>query len=108
LREREQERPDRAVVLLLWMGLPLLFICMLGSLRSKMQVNWPAAAYFSWMILAGYFLSTRLAVIRAWRRWRGWLYGAIIFGLLMRPGAHTLEHLNRLLPLTNAMKKKPT
>jgi hypothetical protein len=72
-----------------------------------MQVNWPAAAYFSWMILAAYFLSTRLADIRAWRRWRGWLYAAIIFGLLMMPVAHNFEHLYRLLPLINAIKKKP-
>src|SRR5207237_550900 len=35
-------REDRAVVLLLWMGLPLFVICMVGSIRSKMQVNWPA------------------------------------------------------------------
>src|SRR5258706_2236561 len=107
LREREQERPDRAVMLLLWMGLPLLLICLLGSLRSKMQVNWPAPAYFSWMILAGYFLSTRLDDIRAWRRWRGWLWGAVVFGLALMPIAHNSELLYPLLPFINKHRKKP-
>jgi hypothetical protein len=105
LRERGQE--DRAVVLLVWMGLPLFVICLIGSVRSKMQVNWPAGAYFSWMILAGYFLSTRLAEMRSWKRWRGWVWGAVAFGVLMMPVAHNFEHLYRLLPLINSVKKKP-
>jgi undecaprenyl-diphosphatase len=98
---------DRAVVLLLWMGLPLFVICLLGSLRSKMQVNWPAGAYFSWMILAGYFLSTRLADRQSWKRWRGWVWGAAVLGILMMPVAHNFEYLYRLLPLINSIKKKP-
>src|SRR6185503_3264493 len=46
------DHTERAVVFLLWMGLPLFTICLLGAIRSKMQINWPVAAYFSWMILA--------------------------------------------------------
>jgi undecaprenyl-diphosphatase len=99
-------RNDRAVVLLLWMGLPLFVMCVIGSVRSKMQVNWPAAAYFSWMILAGYFLATRMNEGRLWRRWRGWVWGAVVFGVLMMPVAHNFECLYPVLTWINSVKKK--
>lgn len=97
---------DRATILLLWTGLPLFALCLLGSLRSKMQVNWPAGAYFPWMILTGYFLSTCLADLRLWRRWRGWVWAAAIFGIVMMPVAHNFEYAYRLLPLINSIKHK--
>jgi hypothetical protein len=106
---RLRERVDgfgRAVVLLLWMGLPLFVICLIGSVHSKMQVNWPAAAYFSWMILVGYFLSTRMVERRLWRRWRGWVWVAVIFGVVMMPVAHNFETLYPLLRVINSVKKK--
>jgi hypothetical protein len=96
----------RAVVLLLWMGLPLFVVCLIGSVHSKMQVNWPAAAYFSWMILVGYFLSTRMVERRLWRRWRGWVWVAVIFGVVMMPVAHNFETLYPLLRAINSVKKK--
>jgi 4-amino-4-deoxy-L-arabinose transferase-like glycosyltransferase len=40
----EAASPQRAVRLLLWMGAPVFVLCVVGSMRSKMQVNWPAAA----------------------------------------------------------------
>jgi hypothetical protein len=93
---------------MLWTGLPLFVICLLGAIRSKMQVNWPAAAYFSWMILVAYFLSTRLADRAAWRRWRPWFWAAVIFGVAMMPLAHNLERIYGILPLINKVKhKKP-
>jgi hypothetical protein len=70
------------------MGLPLFTLCFLGAIRSKMQVNWPAAAYFSWMILAGYFLSTRLQSRTTWKPWRMWFWGAAIFGIAFSPIGH--------------------
>ncbi|HEY7115020.1 MAG TPA: glycosyltransferase family 39 protein [Tepidisphaeraceae bacterium] len=100
----EGARQDRAVVLLLWMGLPLFAMCLLGSIRSKMQVNWPAAAYFSWMILIGYFLATRLADLAAWRRWRAWFWGSVVFGLVMMPIAHNFEILYPLISRYNAWR----
>jgi hypothetical protein len=103
-RPTSDERRDRAVVLLLWMGLPLFALCVLGSLRSKMQVNWPAAAYFSWMILVAYFLGTRLASVRTWRRWRAWFWGAAIFGVAMMPVAHNFEVVYPLIGRYNAWK----
>src|SRR5262249_13414952 len=49
------------------------------------QPNWPAPAYFTLLILAAYFISTRAGSIERWRPWRGWVYGAIVFGLLVQP-----------------------
>ena len=99
-------RQARAVVLLLWMGLPVLVICFAGSVRSKMQVNWPAAAYFSWMILAGYFLSTRLTSIATWKPWRMWFWGAAVFGAIFTPIGHDTSLLYPLSPLINRFNKK--
>jgi hypothetical protein len=100
----EGERHHRAAVLLLWMGLPLFVICVLGSLRSKMQVNWPAAAYFTWMILAAYFLGTRLASVASWRPWRMWFWGAAVFGVAMMPVAHDFEVVYPLIARYNAWR----
>jgi 4-amino-4-deoxy-L-arabinose transferase-like glycosyltransferase len=98
-------RADRAVVFLLWMGLPLFLLCTLGSIRSKMQVNWPAAAYFSWMILLAYFLATRLESVGSWRRWRWWFWGAVVFGAAFAPIAHDSSLLYPLISTLNKFKK---
>jgi 4-amino-4-deoxy-L-arabinose transferase-like glycosyltransferase len=97
---------NRAVVLLLWMGLPLFLLCVLGSMRSKMQVNWPAAAYFSWIILVGYFLATRMRSILSWGRWRWWLWGTVAFGVAFSPVAHDSSLLYPLVPVLNRFSKK--
>jgi hypothetical protein len=94
-------RHDRAVVLLLWMGLPLFAMCVIVSIRSKMQVNWPAGAYFTWMILVAYFLGTRLRSVATWRRWRAWFWGAAVFGVAMMPVAHDFEVVYPLITRYN-------
>jgi hypothetical protein len=78
------------------------------SIRSKMQVNWPAAAYFSWMILAGYFLATRMEFRASWRRWRVWVWVAVVFGVAFSPVAHDSSLLYPVVPLVNGVlgKKK--
>lgn len=103
---REAHPAKRAATLLLWMGLPLIVICFLGSIRSKMQINWPAAAYFSWMILAGYFLSTRLISRQTWKPWRLWFWGAAVFGIAFSPIAHDSSLLFRFSPMFKAFNKK--
>jgi hypothetical protein len=109
--ETRPPAPQRAVVFLMWMGLPLFVMCVVGSMRSKMQVNWPAAAYFSWMILTAYFIATRLADVGKWRRWRGWFWGAVVFGVAMMPVAHNFEILYPPIARYNAWRaakgKKP-
>jgi 4-amino-4-deoxy-L-arabinose transferase-like glycosyltransferase len=106
--EVARPRADRAAMLLLWMGLPVFVLCILGSIRSKMQVNWPAAAYFSWMILAGYFLATRMQSLASWRRWRVWVWVAVVFGVAFAPIAHDTSLLYPVVPWFNGVfgKKK--
>lgn len=78
----------RQMIYLICIGLPFFLICLLDSLRTKVQPNWPAPAYFTLMILTAYFLSTRLRSIALWRPWRPWIYGAMVFGLLVQPVLH--------------------
>jgi hypothetical protein len=65
-------------------------ICLLDSLVTKVQVNWPAPAYFTLLILTAHELSVRP------KKWRPWLIGAIVFGLITCP---LLRDLRRLYPL---------
>ncbi|HSI35102.1 MAG TPA: glycosyltransferase family 39 protein [Tepidisphaeraceae bacterium] len=88
----DNDRESRAIALLMWMGLPLFALCVVMSVRSKMQVNWPAAAYFSWMILAAWFIATRLATRARWRQWwRGLFWGTVAFGVAFMPIAHDMS-----------------
>jgi undecaprenyl-diphosphatase len=90
------DRPDttrRARNLLLTTSIPLLVICLFASLRTKVQPNWPAAAYFGLIILTAHFIATRLGSRATWRRWRGWFWGAVVFGVSMMPIAHNMEIL---------------
>jgi Dolichyl-phosphate-mannose-protein mannosyltransferase len=70
---------------LMCIGLPFYLICLLDSLRTKVQGNWAAPAYFTLLILTAYFLSTRLPKMRRWRPWRGWFYGGIVLGIVVGP-----------------------
>jgi len=81
----------RSMRFLVCMGLPFFVIVGADSLWTKVQVNWPAPAYFSLVILAAYYLSTRMASVATWKRWRGWLWGTVIFGLVCMPIAHNTE-----------------
>ena len=69
-------------------GVTFFGLTFLTAFRAKVQMNWPAPAYFTLMILAAYFLSTRLADRATWKPWRPWVVFTIVFGLLMLPIAH--------------------
>ncbi|HMB96256.1 MAG TPA: hypothetical protein VKK61_09480, partial [Tepidisphaeraceae bacterium] len=69
-------------------GLAFLFFNLLASIRAKVQLNWPAPAYFTLSILTAYFLSTRLKNLQSWKPWRGWFYAAILIGLIVVPISH--------------------
>ncbi len=74
-----------------WIGLAFFALTMLASLRAKVQINWPAPAYFTLMIATAYFLATRLQDRERWKAWRWWFYPAAAFGLLVMPIAHDVE-----------------
>jgi len=85
----DNDGSSRAKLLLLaWIGLAFFAINLLASFRTKVQVNWPAPAYFTLLILTAHFIATRLRSIRTWRRWRGWFYASILIGLIFIPVAH--------------------
>jgi undecaprenyl-diphosphatase len=91
VRRRSPDRTSeaRALLLLLAVGLPVLVAVALTSLRTKTQVNWPAPAYFTLLILATWFLATRLRSPKSWKPWRGWFWGGVVApGLLLMPLAH--------------------
>ncbi len=90
-------------------GLSFFGIVGVDSLWTKIQVNWPAPAYFTWIILAAYFLGTRMEDLGRWRRWRGWLWGTVVLGLVCMPVAHNTEMLYPLMArIAKARGKEPT
>jgi hypothetical protein len=90
---------------LLCMALPFWLIVALTSLRTKVQVNWPAPAYFTLLVLAARFLSTRMTTPEHWRAWRGIFWGMVGTGLLFIPIAHNTEWLYR--PLDRLARMTP-
>ena len=98
LRRDRAPRPwRRPVRFLLWMGLP--FYAMVGvmSVWTKVQANWPAAAYFTLMVLTAAFLGSRLANPLRWHRWRGWVWAAVGFAIVAVPLAHNTELIYPLI-----------
>lgn len=83
----------RQLRFLVVMGVTFFCFTVVTAFRAKVQMNWPAPAYFTLMILAAYFLSTRLVSKQAWKPWRPWFWFTIVFGLVMQPIAHYPELL---------------
>ncbi len=89
LGRRGQADPRRrAMLFLAMMGLPLYALVLIVSTYKGVGVNWPAPAYFTFMILGAYFLATRMASPEKWKRWRGLVWGTAIFGIAFAPIAH--------------------
>jgi undecaprenyl-diphosphatase len=79
------EPNGRQMIFLITIGGAFFLLNLLDSFFTKVQVNWPAPAYFTLLILCAYFLSTRLSSPQTWRPWRGWFYASVAIGLLMIP-----------------------
>jgi undecaprenyl-diphosphatase len=92
---------------LLWVALPFFVLATLVNLRAKAQLNWPAPAYFTLMILVAWYLSTRLRSPQTWRPWRPWFYPAVAFGLLMMPVAHNFELVYPLIGWADRTVTRP-
>jgi len=95
----------RKLQFLVCIGLPFFVFTAIISLFAKAQVNWPAPAYFTLIILAAYFLSTRLASIETWRRWRWWFWGTVVLGMVTIPLAHDSS---RLFPIARLFHVNPS
>ncbi|MGE5612354.1 MAG: ArnT family glycosyltransferase [Bacillota bacterium] len=100
----------RGMRFLACIGLTYFGIVGITSLRTKIQVNWPAPAYFTLMILAAYFLGTRLQNRSLWKPWRVWLWGTVATGFAFMPLAHNTELIYPLVGRISRMvsKKEPT
>lgn len=108
LRRSDPEGPEaRRVNFLLWIALPFFVLTTLVNLRAKAQMNWPAPAYFTLMILVAYYLATRLRSRETWRPWRPWFYPAVAFGLLMMPVAHNFELVYPLISWADRTITRP-
>jgi undecaprenyl-diphosphatase len=80
------ERPK--LIFLTSIGLSFFALTLLSSIVAKVQVNWPAPAYFTLMILTAHWLGTRLQSAQTWRPWRGWFWATVVFGVIVTPIAH--------------------
>jgi hypothetical protein len=108
LRRQDPEEPDaRRTSFLLWVGLPFFALTTLTNLRAKAQINWPAPAYFTLMILVAWFLATRLRDRAMWKPWRPWFYPTVAFGLLMMPVAHNFEIVYPLITWVDRTITRP-
>jgi undecaprenyl-diphosphatase len=113
LRSSSARHPHRRQMrFLLAVGGSLLVICLLDALVTKVQVNWPAPAYFTLLILTACFISTRWKC--NWKPWRGWFYAAIVFGIAIQPPLHDLtllypaaQWINRAFPRKNGKDGEP-
>ncbi len=87
---RPPESPEHArrALFLVCIGLTFFAFNLIISFVTKVQVNWPAPAYFTLMILAAWFIAVQMRDVRTWRRWRGWVWATIVMGLVMTPIVH--------------------
>jgi hypothetical protein len=72
---------------LLCIGGLMFAICLVDSVVAKVQVNWPAPAYFTLLILTAYFIAAM------WEFARGPFVIALIFGIAVQPILHDLTIL---------------
>ena len=82
-------------------GVTFFAITFLDAFRTKVQMNWPAPAYFTLMILTAHFLGTRLSDRNRWRRWRPYFWFTVVFGLVMMPLAHDPALIHPVLGWAN-------
>jgi undecaprenyl-diphosphatase len=95
IRQAEKAMPDavslpskaRSMLFLLVIGGSFFLVCLADSIVAKVQVNWPAPAYFTLLILVAYFISAH------WRKASGLFVGALIFGIAIQPILHDLTLL---------------
>ncbi|MBC8105446.1 MAG: glycosyltransferase family 39 protein [Anaerolineae bacterium] len=100
---RRRDDPNRRQMLFLAsIGLTFFSFNLLDSLFAKTQVNWPAPAYFTLIILTAYFISRA-----SWKRWRGWVYATIIVGIAMMIISRSETMLMRILkPVARAVNRE--
>ncbi len=85
---RSKSNPHyRELLFLLCIGGFFFLLCLLDSLKAKVQANWPAPAYFTLLILTAYSIAVQ------WRAVKGWFVGAVVFAIIMQPILHDMTRL---------------
>ena len=98
-RQKPADRQARAMLLLLAIGVGFFCTVLLGSLRTKIQPNWPAPAYFSLLILTAWWIGRQWSDPVAWRRTRGWFWAGVVgFACIATPVLHRMQILYPIIP----------
>jgi undecaprenyl-diphosphatase len=99
-RQDRADRRARAMLLLLAIGVGFFVTVLLGSLRTKIQPNWPAPAYFSLLILTAWWIGRQWNDSLAWRRTRGWFWvGVVGLAAVATPLLHRMQVLYPIIPV---------
>ncbi|MGH7178348.1 MAG: ArnT family glycosyltransferase [Tepidisphaeraceae bacterium] len=87
LRAREGEAQFNQRRFLLAIGATFFLLTAITSVLAKVQVNWPAPAYFTLVILTSGFIAAA-ASTDSWRRWRVWVWATVALGVIAMPLIH--------------------
>jgi hypothetical protein len=102
---KNRELPHaRGMFLLACLCVPYFALVGVWSFKTSIQVNWPAPAYFSGIILSAAFLAERLKIPKAWKFWRWCLWGTVAIGLPLIPLMHNTP---MYYPLMLKLRLKP-
>jgi hypothetical protein len=97
-------RSDSRGLFLAAIGVGFFAITFVDSFHTKVQVNWPAPAYFTLTILTARFIGTKMQSPANWRIWRGWVYATFVMGILFVPIGH---YSGILIPIFRHITKQP-
>jgi hypothetical protein len=101
---RQTDDPSRPKLLFLTtIGLSFFALTTLISFFTKVQVNWPAPAYFTLFILTAYYIATRLRSRDLWRPWRMWFWGTVMLAIIATPILHDTSLLFPLIGRINSV-----
>jgi len=104
---RQRDRLRQRLNFLAWIGLFFLALTLVTGFFAKVQVNWPAPAYFTLFILTAWFISTRLATKALWRPWRMWFWGTVVMAVIATPFLHDSSLLFPIVRKFNSIARTP-
>lgn len=73
--------------------LPYLAVVTSSSFFTNAQLNWSAPVWFALLIVAAWFVSTRLRSMELWKPWRGAVWGTAVFAVIFVPFAHDVSRM---------------
>lgn len=92
----------RALRVLLAVGVTFFVATAVMSLRTKIQANWPAPAYFTLLIVTAWWLARSLRSRAAWQPVRGWFwYGVVGLAIVATPILHEFPRIYPAVSLLN-------